>query len=237
MGSRKIDRAKYGPSAVEVFLGAVLSLLLGLAFALAYLVVKPVQIAKSSAKDSVAGQTTFVRGTRDGDRGKQWLRKKQLFTEGNSVAVNEDELNAWITAGTEPEPTKPDAPKKLTQAVPPSPIGALSFGTPNFRVRNGALQIGSEGMLNLELVGLKRPLVMRATGQFVKRDDGFTFVPDQFYLGCCPLHRLPGVAALVLDRLLEKAKIPEDIAAAWKKLADVSIDENTLLLTMRTAKD
>jgi hypothetical protein len=237
MGSRKIDRAKYGPSAVEVFLGAVLSLLLGLAFALAYLVVKPVQIAKSSAKDSVAGQTTFVRGTRDGDRGKQWLRKKQLLTEGNSVAVNEDELNAWITAGTEPEPTKPGTSKKLTQAVPPSPVGALSFGTPNFRVRNGALQIGSEGTLNLELVGLKRPLVMRATGQFVKRDDGFTFVPDQFYLGCCPLHRLPGVAALVLDRLLENAKIPEDIAAAWKKLADVSIDENTLLLTMRTAKD
>jgi hypothetical protein len=237
MGSRKIDRAKYGPSAVEVFLGAVLSLLLGLTFALAYLVVKPVQIAKSSAKDSVAGQTTFVRGTRDGDRGKQWLRKKQLFTEGNSVAVNEDELNAWITAGTEPEPPKPGASKKLTQAVPPSPIGALSFGTPNFRVRDGALQIGSEGTLTLDLVGLKRPLIMRATGQFVKKDDGFTFVPDQFYLGCCPLHRLPGVAALVLDRLLEKVKIPEDIAAAWKKLADVSIDENTLLLTMRPAKD
>lgn len=237
MGSRKIDRAKYGPSAVEVFLGAVLSLLLGLTFALAYLVVKPVQIAKSSAKDSVAGQTTFVRGTRDGDRGKQWLRKKQLFTEGNSVAVNEDELNAWITAGTEPEPPKPGVSKKLTQAVPPSPIGALSFGTPNFRVRDGALQIGSEGTLTLDLVGLKRPLIMRATGQFVKKDDGFTFVPDQFYLGCCPLHRLPGVAALVLDRLLEKVKIPEDIAAAWKKLADVSIDENTLLLTMRPAKD
>jgi hypothetical protein len=237
MASRKIDRAKYGPSTTEVFLGAMLSILLGLIFALAYLVAKPVQIAKSSAKEPVAGQTTFVRGTRDDDRGKQWLRKKQLFTEGKSVAVNEDELNAWITAGTEPEPPQPGGPKKLMQAVPPPPVGALSFGTPNFRVRNGALQIGSEGTLNLDLVDLKRPLVMRATGRFVKRDDGFTFVPDQFYLGCCPLHRLPGVAALVLDRLLENAKIPEDIAAAWKKLADVSIDENTLVLTMRTAKD
>jgi hypothetical protein len=204
---------------VEVFLGAVLSLLLGGMCALAYLIVKPVQIPKPSVKEQMPGPTTYIRGTRDDDRGKQWLRKKQLFTEGNSVAVNEDELNAWITAGTEPEPPQPGGPKKLTQAVPPSPVGALSFGTPNFRVRNGALQIGSEGTLNLDLVDLKRPLVMRATGRFVKRDDGFTFVPDQFYLGCCPLHRLPGVAALVLDRLLENAKIPEDIAAAWKKLA------------------
>ena len=237
MGSRKIDKAKYGPGAVEVFLGAVLSLILGGACALVYLAAKPVQIAKSSAKEPVDNQTTFVRGTRDSTRGKQWLRKKQLFTEGSSVAVNEDELNAWITAGTEPEPTKSDAPKKLVQTAPPPPTGILSFGTPNFHIRNGALQIGTEGVLNLDLVSLKYPIIMRASGQFVKKDDGFTFVPDQFYLGCCPLHRLPNVANLVIDRLLENVKVPEDIAAAWKKLADVAVDGNMLLLTMRPAKE
>jgi hypothetical protein len=237
MASRKIDRAKYGPSTTEVFLGAMLSILLGLIFALAYLVTKPVQIAKSSAKEPVAGQTTFVRGTRDDDRGKQWLRKKQLFTEGNSVAVNEDELNAWISAGTEPERPKPNTPKKLTQAIPPPPVGILSFSTPNFRIRNGTLQIGCEGTLDLEMVALKQPLVMRATGQFVKNGDGFIFVPEQFYLGCCPLHRLPGVANLVFDRLLEDVKIPGNIAAAWRKLADVSVEGSSLLLTMRAAKE
>jgi hypothetical protein len=153
------------------------------------------------------------------------------------VAVNEDELNAWISAGTAPESPKPNAPKKLVQAIPPPPVGILSFGTPNFRVRNGTLQIGCEGTLDLEMVGLKHPLVMRATGQFEKNGDGFIFVPEQFYLGCCPLHLLPGVANLVLNRLLEDVKIPEDIAAAWKKLADVSIDGSSLLLTMRTAKE
>ncbi len=237
MGSRRIDRAKNGPGPIEVFLGALLSLLLGLTFALVYLVLKPVQVAKPSAREPVAGPAMYVRGNREGDRGKQWLRKKQLFTEGNSVAVNEDELNAWISAGTAPESPKPNAPKKLVQAPPPPPVGILSFGTPNFRVRNGTLQIGCEGTLNLEMVALKHPLVMRATGQFVKNGDGFVFVPEQFYLGCCPLHRLPGVANLVLDRLLEDVKIPEDIAAAWKKLADVSIEGSSLLLTVRTAKE
>jgi hypothetical protein len=237
MVSRKIDRAKYGPSTIEVFLGVVLSVLLGFIFALAYLVLKPVQVARLSAKEPVAGPTVYVRGNRDGDHGKQWLRKKQLFTEGNSVLVNEDELNAWITAGTEPEPPKSDGPKKLIQAAPPPPVGILTFGTPNFRIRNGTLQIGSEGTLNLEIVALKHPIVMRATGQFVKRDEGFVFVPDQFYLGCCPLHRLPGVANLILDRLVENVKVPEDIAAAWKKLADVSIDGSSLLLTVRPVKD
>jgi hypothetical protein len=237
MSFRKVDRAKYGPSVIEVFLDGVLSLLLGLTFALAYLAAKPVQIAKPSAKEPVAGPTTYVKGSRDGNRGKQWLRKKQLLTEGNSVAVNEDELNVWITAGTEPEPPEPSAPKKLTQTPPPPPVGILSFGVPNFRVRNGTLQIGCEGTLNLEMVALKHPLVMRATGQFVKKDDGFTYVPEQFYLGCCPLHRLPGVANLVLERLLGKVKIPEDIAVAWKKLADVSVDGSSLLLTMPAAKE
>ena len=121
MVSRKIDRAKYGPSTIEVFLGVVLSVLLGFILALAYLVLKPVQVAKLSAKEPVASPTVYVRGNRDGDHGKQWLRKKQLFTEGNSVVLNEDELNAWITAGTEPEPPKSDGPKKLIQTAPPPP--------------------------------------------------------------------------------------------------------------------
>jgi hypothetical protein len=237
MNSRKIDRAKYGPGLVEIFLGAVLSLLLGGTCALAYLMLKPVQISKPSLKEQVPGLTTYIRGTRDNDRGKQWLRKKQLFTEGNSVAVNEDELNAWISAGTEPVPQKPDAPKTLTQIAAPPPVGVLSFGTPNFRIQNGVLQIGSEGTLNLEAVALKHPLVMRAAGRFVKKDDGFAFVPEQLYLGCCPLHRLPGVADLVFQHVLENMKIPEDIAAAWKKLADVSVDGSSLLLTVRPAKE
>lgn len=237
MSSRKVDKGKYGPSTTEVFLGALLSLLLGCICALVYLILKPVQIARPSAKEPVPGPTIYVRGNRDSEHGRQWLRKKQLFTEGDSVAVNEDELNAWISAGTEPEAPKPNAAKKLTQAVPPAPMGILSFGTPNFRVRNGTLQIGCEGTLNLEMVSLKHPIIMRASGQFVKKDDGFAFVPEQFYLGCCPLHRLPGVADLVLDHLLENVKIPEDIAAAWKKLADVAVDGNSLLLTVRAAKE
>jgi hypothetical protein len=251
MISSKVERAKYGPSTVEVCFGALLSFLLGAVLAVGYLIIQPVQIGKTPAKGEPASAIVFIAGTKDGDRGKQWLRKKQLFTEGSSVEVNEDELNAWITAGTAPEPPKPAKDKKPEQpakdkkpeqsakdkqpdqAAPAASTSLIQFGTPNFRVANGMFQMGSEGELNLDFVGVKRPLVMQASGRFQKTAEGFAFVPDQFYLGCCPLHKLPGVAKLVLDRVLENEKIPGDLSSAWKKLADVSVEGNVLRLSVQ----
>jgi hypothetical protein len=40
------------------------------------------------------------------------------------------------------------------------------------------------------------------------------------------------VAAFVFDHVMADVKIPQDIATAWQKLAAVSIQENSLLLTM-----
>ena len=124
MVSSKIERAKFGPSLVEVILGAVLSLLLGSAVALVFLAVQPVQVGAPETKDQAVGPVTYIMGTNDGDRGKQWLRKKQLFTEGTSVEVNEDELNAWITAGTAPEPPPAAADAKKPAASEKKPAAA-----------------------------------------------------------------------------------------------------------------
>lgn len=235
MVSRKIERAKHGPSVLEVFLGAALSLVLGVAAALVYLIVQPVQIGLPDSKAEPMGPVTYVKGTQDEDHGKQWLRKKQLFTEGTSVDLNEDELNAWITAGTEPEPpkaadTKPPAPGKPAEPAAASKL--IQFGTPNFRIANKMLQIGTEGEIDLDMVGIKRSLILQTSGRFVKTAGGIAFVPEQFYIGSCPLHKLPGVASFVFNHVMAEVKIPEDIAAAWKKLATVSIQENSLLLTM-----
>jgi len=235
MVSRKIERAKHGPSVLEVFLGAALSLVLGVAAALVYLIVQPVQIGLPDSKAEPMGPVTYVKGTQDEDHGKQWLRKKQLFTEGTSVDLNEDELNAWITAGTEPEPpkaadTKPPAPGKPAEPAAASKL--IQFGTQNFRIANKMLQIGTEGEIDLDMVGIKRSLILQTSGRFVKTAGGIAFVPEQFYIGSCPLHKLPGVASFVFNHVMAEVKIPEDIAAAWKKLATVSIQENSLLLTM-----
>jgi hypothetical protein len=236
MVSSKIERANRGPNILEVFLGATLSLALGVAAALFYLIVQPVQVGLAEAKAEPGGPVTYVKGSQDEDHGKQWLRKKQLFTEGTSVDVNEDELNAWMTAGTEPEPPKAANAKPPAPGQPAAPAASgklIQFGTPNFRIANKMLQIGSEGEIDLDMLGIKRPLILQTSGRFVKIGGRIIFVPAQFYIGSCPLHKLPGVAAFVFDHLLAEMKVPGDIAAAWKKLASVSVQENSLLLTVQ----
>ena len=238
MVNRKVERALHGPSMLEVFLGAVLSLVLGVAAALVYMTVQPVLVGLPDPKAEPGSPVTYAKGTNDDDRGKLWLRKKQLFTEGMSVDLNEDELNAWISAGAPPDPFKtieakspvPPAPGAPAEPVPATKM--LQFGTPNFRIANGRLQIGTEGEFDFDMLGIKKPLILQTSGRFVKTGGKITFVPEQLFIGSCPLHKLPGVAAFVLDRLLADVKIPPDIAAPWKKLAAVSIQGNSLLLTM-----
>jgi hypothetical protein len=239
--SSKIDRATYGPSTIEVFLGAVLSLILGAVLALIYLIAQPVQIGNIPAKGEAASPVVYIKGTQDGDRGKQWLRKKQLFTEGSSVEVNEDELNAWITAGTAPETPKPPGgkkpdkaanDKKPDQTASAGSAGLIQFGTPNFHISNGVFQIGCETEVNLDMLGLKQSLIVQASGRFVKTSDGFSFAADQFYIGCCPLHKLPILGKFVLDRVLANEKAPENLSSAWKKLVDVTVEGDSLKLTI-----
>lgn len=268
MVSRKIEKAKYGPGIIEVIFGVVLSLLLGTVVAVVYLAMRPVQVGLPSPKTEPISPVTYIKGTENSDRDKQWLRKKQLFTEGSSVELNTDELNAWITAGMQPESPKSPVSKKpaplapatsapLSPAVPtaaaanalkgapagpgakgaptpPAPSGPLlQFGPPNFRIANGVLQIGLEGELNVDMLGIvKHPIVLQASGKLDKIDGRFTFVPERFYIGCCPLHKIPGAARFVFNRILASQKIPGDIAAAWKKLYSVSIDGDSLTLTM-----
>jgi hypothetical protein len=233
MLSQKSRAMNQGPSMTEVVVGAALSLVLGVVLAMAYLVAKPVQEEKQIPKDLPAGTICYIVGEQDANNGKQWLRKKQLFTEGTSVTVNEDELNAWIQAGTEPAVEKP-APGKKAAPTPPPPAqaGMIQLGTLNFRIRDGLLQMGSRGTLSIDWLDFKTPVVVQATGRFAKSGGAFAFVPERFYIGSCPLHKLPFVGELLLGHLIAKSAPPEDIATAWKKLADVSIAGKSLNLTM-----
>jgi hypothetical protein len=227
MASRKIDEAKYGPGWGEIIFGAALSLALGAALALGYLVIKPVKVVGELPKDRPAGAVYYIEGGSSADRGKQWMRKKALLVQGSSVTLNEDELNAWIDAETGPaaSPAPAAGPKAAT-------AGIIELGTPNFRIDNGRLQIGAQGTINLSYWNFKQPIIVQVAGRFVKEDGTFTLEPEEFYIGSCPLHRLPGIGRLVFDHLLARVKVPDDIAAAWKKLAEVTIEDKTLKLTM-----
>ena len=72
----------------------------------------------------------------------------------------------------------------------------------------------------------------QAAGKFEKGDDGFVLVPDRFYIGSFPLHRLPGLSSQVLGVIMNRMQIPEDLKVAWKKLANVTVEGSTLKLTM-----
>ena len=132
MSNSKIDRAKYGPGMLEVLFGAFLSLLLGAVLAVCYLIAQPVQIGKTPDKEQPTSPVVYIKGNQDEDRAKQWLRKKQLFTENSSVEVNEDELNAWITAGTVPgRQRRPTARNRISR-----PMTKSRIRKPRIRNRN-----------------------------------------------------------------------------------------------------
>ena len=223
--SKKIDRALYGPSWVEVILGAVLSLVLGGLLATVYLVIKPVQTVKEmpKEKDIVRGAIYYIEGSNDATKGKQWTRKRQQLAAGESVVLTEEELNAVFAPSSQPG-------KPGTEAAPAPGGGVLNKGTPNFRLRDGRMQIGVP--CTITVLGYSQPVTVVATGTFVKDGDTFVFDPDQFHVGSLAVNRLPMVEGFVKRKLVALQVVPEDLTADWKKLANVSLEGKSLRLTM-----
>lgn len=229
--SRKIDRALRGPSWLEVILGAVLSLVLGVLLGAGLLIFRPVvvvkELPKADARDPKA--VYFVEGSRDTTKGREATAKRKLLAEGRSVSVIEDELNAL--AG----PAATFATPKAGANAPEKPAGATDdgmvvTGTPNFRIRDGALQVGLPVTLNV--LGLSEKVIVHTRGGFEKQGDLFVYEPAEFFVGSLPLQRLPIVPNYARETFLNAQAIPADIKAAWPKLAKVSIDGNVLNLTM-----
>jgi len=224
--SKKIDRATHGPSWSEIILGVFLSLGLGIVLSAALLMLKPVVVAKEMPKEPEAGAIYYLEGGRDSNKARQAPAKRAAFAQGQSVSVTEDELNTLVAAPAAPAP----AAKPGEAPPPPPPAGALATGTPNFRIHDGLLQIAVPVTVNA--AGLGQKLTVLAQGKFAKQGDRFVFDPETMYVGSCPVHRLPFVAGYVRSQFIDSLTIPEDLAAAWPKLANVAIEGNTLTLTM-----
>lgn len=245
MRSSKIDRALYGPSLFEVTLGAVLSVLLGAALAVVFMILKPVIVVKDPPKEEerVQGATYFVQGSTDASRSRQWIRKRQMLIDGTPgmIAFSEEELNSWLSSGapkkdkkpTKPAakpatPPKPGAPKQAPAAEPAEEL--LVLETPNVRIRDSVFQIGFPGSLNIWTFSL--PIVLQSQGGFEKIDDIWMFKPSTFLLGSMPLHRIPGFTDELARRFASGGFIPEDALNSWKRVSNVALEGKALKITI-----
>src|SRR3954469_8916540 len=105
--SKKVDRAVHGPSWTEIIVGIVLSLTLGVALGAFLLMIRPATVVKEMPKpeDKKAGGVDYVEDTKDSGKARQGPAKRAAFVKGQTVSVDENELNSLV-----PPPPKPAAP-------------------------------------------------------------------------------------------------------------------------------
>ncbi len=228
MADTKIDKALYGPSLMEVALGAVLGLLAGVFVASVYLVSKPALQVREMPKEPVRGAVYYIQGGDSNAKGHNWAAKQKQFIAGTSIEVVEEELNAWATSAF-----NSSTPKAGAKPEDSKPAGSSLFnpGTPNFKITDGKLQIGFKCVLNWS--GLVKEVTVVTTGILEKSGDKFVYAPRTLYFGSCPVHLLPAVVGPLVSTLIDRKKAPDAINSAWAKLTAVTIEGNTLKLTVQ----
>ena len=201
-------------------------------------------------KEAPKNTVYFLSGSQDANKAKAWKTKQQKFlgTGAGEIILTEDELNAWAlslgapasTTGPAPKgaPAKPGAPPPAKPGAPPvaptpaaAPGGLITPATPNFRLHDGKMQITVKCTVNV--AGFTADFLVVTVGGFRKENDHFTFVPETFYLGSCPLHRLPATVAPVMKKIIDAATVPDEVRAAWAKLSDISFVNGMLKLAMQ----
>jgi hypothetical protein len=229
MADKKIQKALYGPSTVEVALGALLGFIVGVVAACLYLVfLKPVQQVKEMPKADkiVAGVVYYLPGAENAGKGRNWSGKQRTLIAGGEAILLEEELNAWSASlAASPPPAKNQPAAKPAEAAP-SP-GFLTASAPNFRIVGDKLQVGFKCTLNV--FGLfSQEVIVLAVGDFAKNGDALAFRPQTLYLGSCPLHKLPATSAPVVARVLASQKVSDEIRTMWAKVTSISIGDGRL---------
>ena len=216
----KTERALRGPGLIEITLGVLLSLVLGVVLATAHLMAKQVEVVKELPKEgAVPGQIYMIEGSANGAKAKQWTRKRQILMEGKAAVVtfNEDELNAWI------------ASLGLEKTSMFAKYESFKPGIPNIRIRDGRLHLGMTSEFQGEKDGMK--MVVQFRGYFEKQGDEYAFMMDELYMNSLPMHRLWGGAAIPY-KLSEAGDLPEEVLTMWKRLSLVAIEGDALKLVV-----
>ncbi len=274
MKNRTLERALYGPTIYEVTIGFLLSISLGAALAVLFLIFKPAEVVAELPKEDERqiDRVYYVAGTADQSKGKQWMRKRQLLIDSmpGEISFSEDDLNVCLmsstdagkqatekqakalleaaakTAAAKPvgKPTSKSGNKSAAAAVaapaiaptpeelPPEEL--ITPSVPNFRIRDGVVQIGLESTINP--LGYVFPVVVQARGGFVKQDDMFVYVPETLMIGSFPLHRFPHAIEYLMKYLTEKATtseaMPTELLAAWKKVRNIAVEGKVIKVTI-----
>ncbi len=228
------------PGLIEIILGSLLSVLLGAVVAATILLLKPVDILKELPKDKTLDATKiyYLEGRKDYVAGQKWRFKRDSLTQGHTIRVTEDELNAWIENIYPLLPIETKAPVK-NKAKAPAAAGEaaaqplIQAGTPNFRVSTDTLRIGVIYYINV--FGYPFQLVAQTAGTFEKprRDDDLIyFKPSIFYIGSLPIHKLLMLKPLLFAQVVDGYEFPNDLVEVWKKLEGVRVENRELVLAL-----
>jgi hypothetical protein len=217
-----------GPTVLEVTLGAALSVALGVVLGAAYMVLKPVELVPSIPKDPPAGALYYIEGVHGFNKTGGLEDKRKAFLAGQSVEVDEGEINLLL--GFTPKPAPPPPPKPGDKPAPAPDAKMLVIGSLNARVRDGKIQFGTA--VDFNILTVMGTVFVRAEGTFEKQGTEFVFEPETVYLGGCPVTHIPFAKEWVMSKFLFARPVPADIAGAWAKLSDVTIDGSTLRLKM-----
>jgi hypothetical protein len=225
---KKVKNAQKAPSWFEVGLAAALSVALGAVLGVVYLADKTVTKVSSIPKDAPAGALYYIEGAKSLNT-LDVTEKRRSFVNGETIDVDEGELNGFFQSIWK-GPAAAPAPKPGDKGAPPPPPDQklIEIGVLNARIRDQKVQFGDTATINV--LGMSIPLFVQATGVFVRGSSGFEFDPDTLLVGGCPMQRMLFLRGMVMRRLLFTETPPDDVAAAWSKLADVSVNGTKLHL-------
>lgn len=212
------------PGVTSVFIGAVLSVIVGGLLAAVHLVSLPVEMLKTAPKEAPAkGARIFIAGESGASAGRAWQPKRDGLAAGTSgrQTWSEAELNAWSAATFEPAKlNKDDAADKMV---------LVTGGIPDFRFDGAALQLG---MVNkVHLLGSETPLVLQARGGFVRTNAGWIYAPTEARLGALPLHKIPTLMSLVAGRFVARP-FPAEVEKALQNAHEIAVREGALVIAL-----
>lgn len=218
----KADKKK-GPKPVEIVIAAVLSLVVGVVGAAAFLAFQePEKVDEMpTEEDRQFGIVYYVPGSTGNQNHATWAAKREAIIKGRSgtLPLVAEELNQWVAR---------EYPEKESEGD--KPVLHVSPGTPNFRIEEGVFHI----MMPLEwsVFGFAHEFRSQASGDFGPKNSVYAFEQDRVYVGSMPVPNVLGMSDSVVKKVLGGFEISEDLYAGWKTLEDVSLDAETLQLVL-----
>jgi hypothetical protein len=186
--------------------------------------------------ESTAGEIVFTEDDlntwllHDTPQGKKAMEKAAKAAAAAEAAAKQPAKPAPkpAKAGQAAAPAPEPAPAAEPAEAPPEEL--ISYTVPNFRIRDGLVQLGMPCTVNT--LGYQFPVVVQAKGGFEKRDDMYVYVPDELMVGSLPLHRFPNAVEYVIKRALASDALSPDLLSVWKKVKTVVVDGKTLKVTI-----